>query len=125
MLEPKFLLTLCGIYNLGFAVFHLFFWRIFKWKEDLASLTHVNRSVMQILNLRLTYMFLVMAYVSFVFQPELTMTKLGQTLLIAFSVFWFMRTVEQVVFFGLKHKVSNGMTVLFFIGGVLHLLPVF
>jgi ABC-type bacteriocin/lantibiotic exporter with double-glycine peptidase domain len=98
---------------------------MFRWKEELASLTHVNRSVIQILNLQLTYVFLVMAFVLFAFQPELTMTRLGQALLIAFSVFWFMRAVEQVVFFGLKHKASNALTVLFFIGGVLHLLPVF
>ena len=125
MLEPKLVLTIGGIYNLGFAFFHLLFWRIFKWKEDLASLTHVNRSVMQILNLRLTYVFLVMTYVLFGFQSELIGTKLGQTLLIAFSIFWFMRAVEQVIFFGLKHKVSNGIAVLFFIGGMIHLLPVF
>jgi len=87
-------------------------------------LTHVNRSIMQILNLRLTYVFLVMAFVLFVFQPELIVTKLGQALLIAFSIFWFMRAVEQVVFFGLKHKVSNALTVLFLVGGVIHLLPV-
>ena len=122
-MEPKLLLTFCGIYNLGFAIFHTLFWKVFHWKEDLASLTHVNRAVMQILNLRLTYVFLVMSYVSFVFQPELTGAKLGQALLIAFSIFWFIRAVEQIVFFGLKHKVSNGLTALFFIGGVLHLLP--
>jgi hypothetical protein len=125
MLEPKLILTIGGVYNLGFVVFHLLFWKIFRWKEDLASLTQVNRSVMQILNLRLIYVFLVMAYVLFGFQFELLGTKLGQTLLIAFSIFWFMRAVEQVIFFGLKHKVSNGMAVLFFIGGVIHLLPVF
>jgi hypothetical protein len=125
MLEPKLILTIGGVYNLGFAVFHLLFWKIFRWKEDLASLTHVNRSVMQILNLRLTYVFLVMTYVLFGFQSELIGTKLGQTLLIAFSIFWFMRAVEQVIFFGLKHKVSNGIAVLFFIGGLIHLLPVF
>ena len=124
MLEPKLLLTIGSIYNLGFAIFHLLFWKIFKWKEDLASLTHINRSVMQILNLRLTYVFLVMAYILFMFQSELIGTDMGQTLLAAFSIFWFMRAVEQVFFFGLKHKVSNGMTVLFFIGGVIHLLPV-
>jgi hypothetical protein len=124
MLEPKFLLIICGFYNLGFAIFHLLFWKIFRWKGDLASLTHVNRSIMQILNLRLTYVFLVMACVLFAFQSEMAATKLGQTLLIAFSVFWFMRTVEQAVFFGLKHKASNALTVLFLIGGVIHLLPV-
>jgi len=124
MPEPKFLLIICGFYNFGFAIFHLLFWKIFRWKGDLASLTHVNRSIMQILNLRLTYVFLVMAFVLFVFQPELIVTKLGQALLIAFSIFWFMRAVEQVVFFGLKHKVSNALTVLFLVGGVIHLLPV-
>ena len=124
MPEPKFVLIICGFYNLGFAIFHLLFWKIFRWKEDLASLTHVNRSIMQILNLRLTYVFLVMAFVLFVFQPELIVTKLGQALLIAFSVFWFMRAVEQVVFFGLKHRASNGLTVVFVVGGILHLLPV-
>ena len=124
MLEPKFLLTLCGLYNLGFAVFHLFFWKIFRWKEDLASLTRVNRSVVQILNLRLTYVFLVMACVLFAFQSEVDATKMAQALLIAISIFWFMRTVEQVVLFFLKHKVSNALTVLFLIGGMIHLLPV-
>jgi hypothetical protein len=34
-----------GIFNLGFTVFHLFFWKLFDWKKDLASLTPVNRSV--------------------------------------------------------------------------------
>ena len=122
-MEPKLLLTIGGIYNLGFAIFHLLFWKIFKWKKDLTSLTHVNRSVMQILNLRLIYVFLVMAYVSFVFQMDLTTTKLGQTLLMAFSLFWFMRTIEQVIFFGVKNRISFTLTVLFFIGGVLYLLP--
>ena len=123
MNQPELLLTIGGIYNLGFAIFHLLFWKIFKWKKDLASLTYVNRSIMQILNLRLTYVFLVMAYVSFGFQMDLTITKLGQTLLIAFSLFWFMRMIEQVIFFGVKNRISFTLTVLFFIGGVLYLLP--
>ena len=33
------LLVAGGIFNLCFAVFHLCFWRLFRWKEDLASLT--------------------------------------------------------------------------------------
>lgn len=117
-------LFLCAIYNLGFVVFHLMFWKIFRWKEDLSSLTPINRSVMQILNLRLTYMFLVMAFVLFAFQSEIMTTRLGQMLLIAFSVFWFMRSMEQVIFFGIKNKISNGLLVVFLIGGVIHLLPV-
>ncbi|MBI3167988.1 MAG: hypothetical protein HYZ22_05885 [Chloroflexi bacterium] len=117
-------LVTCAVYDLGFAVFHLLFWKIFRWKEDLASLNHVNRAVMQILNLRLTYVFVVMAFVLAAFQVEMSTTRLGQGLLIAFSVFWFMRAIEQVIFFGFKNRISNALLVVFLLGGVFHLLPV-
>jgi len=77
-----------GIFNLGFVIFHLMFWRLFRWKQDLALLTVINRAVMQILNLCLMFMFLVMAYVSLFHAPELLSTNLGRTLLVAFSTFW-------------------------------------
>jgi len=113
-----------GLFNLGFAVFHLMFWRLFHWKEDLASLTFVNRSVMQILNLCLTFMFLVMAFVSVFHQSEMISTKLGNMLSIAFSLFWFLRMIEQIIFFGIKNKVSIVFTLVFLVGSVIYLLPV-
>jgi hypothetical protein len=125
MTESNLLLTIGGIYNRGFAVFHLFFWKIFHWKEDLAKLTHINRAIMQILNLYLTFIFLVMSYVSFMFQSELVTTDLSRALLISFSILWFLRTIEQVVFFGVRHKTSLVFTFLFLIGSALYLLPVF
>ncbi len=112
-----------GVFNLGFAIFHLMFWRLFRWREDLASLTHLNRSVMQILNLCLTFVFLVMAYVSFFHRPELVQTSLGNTILVAFSLFWFLRMIEQVVFFGVKKKMSVVLTLVFLLGGVVYLVP--
>ena len=123
-MDVNFWLVLCAIYYSGLVVFHLMFWKLFRWREDLASLTHVNRSVMQILNLRLTYVFLVMAFVLFAFQAEIMTTSLGQVLLIAFSIFWFMRSAEQVIFFGFRNWISNSLLVAFLIGGFLHLLPV-
>jgi hypothetical protein len=112
-----------GFYNLAFAAFHVMFWRIFRWKEDLASLTFTNRCIMQILNLRLTYVFLVMAYVSFFHGSELLTTNLGVALLAAFSLFWFMRMVEQIFYFGIKSAVSLAFTVVFFLGGAIYLIP--
>lgn len=112
-----------GIFNLGFAVFHLFFWRIFDWKKDLASLSYINRAVMQILNLCLTYLFLVMAYISFFHRLELLQTSLGNTVLIAFSIFWFLRMLEQVIFFGVKNPLSIAFTVTFLLGSVIYLMP--
>jgi len=39
------------------VVFHLLFWRVFNWKDDLRSLSFLNKQTMQVLNLCLTIMF--------------------------------------------------------------------
>jgi hypothetical protein len=121
---PTTWLFIGGIFNLGFVVFHLLFWRLFRWKQDLALLTPINRAVMQILNLCLTFMFVVMAYVSFFHATELIATNLGKTLLILFSIFWFLRMIEQVIFFGIQHRASLALTLIFLGGSVIYLMPV-
>lgn len=113
-----------GVFNLGFAVFHLFFWKLFNWKKDLALLTPVNRSVMQILNHCLTFMILVVAYVSLFLPHEMLATKLGRNLLVAFALFWFMRMLEQVFLFEVKGRLSVVFTLIFLLGSILYLIPV-
>jgi len=112
-----------GFYNLGFAIFHLLFWRLFRWKRDLSSLTFINRSVMQILNLCLTFVFLLMAYISFFNTSELIQTNLGKALLVGFSLFWFLRMIEQIIFFGIRNLISIALTLVFLFGCVIYLIP--
>jgi len=121
--SSEFIILIGGIYNLGFAIFHLFFWRLFQWKKDLPKLTFINRSVMQILNLCLTFVFLLMAYISFFYVSELRQTNLGKTLLIGFSLFWFLRMIEQVIFFGMRNSISIVLTIIFLLGSVIYLIP--
>ena len=111
-----------GVFNLAFVVFHLLFWRLFHWKEDLASLTPINRAVMQVLNLCLTVMFCVMAYVSLFHRQEMLVTHLGRTLLIAFALFWFLRMLQQIIFFA-HTKTSHVFTLIFLLGCVLYVAP--
>ncbi len=112
-----------GIYNLAFAIFHLFFWKLFDWNKDLASLTPANRSIMQILNLCLIFMFGLMSYVSLVFRGQMLATGLGKTLLVAFALFWFLRMLEQIVVFEEKSRLSAVFTLIFLVGGVIYLVP--
>lgn len=112
-----------GFFDLGFAVFHLFFGRLFDWKNDLARLTPLNRSVMQILNLGLTFLLLTMAYVSLVLRPQMLSTELGKTLLIAFALFWFLRMLEQIFVFEVKNRLSAVFTMIFLGGSILYILP--
>jgi hypothetical protein len=112
-----------GVYCLGFAVFHLTFWKLFRWGEDLRSLTFVNRAVYQILNLCLTFVFVVFAIPSLALPGEMVGTDLGRMLLMLIAVFWLLRAGEQVWFFGLRNRVSIAFFALFLAGSALYAVP--
>ncbi len=119
----KTLIYIGGIYHVAFAIFHLLFWRLFDWKNDLKSLSFINRNVIQILNLRLIYVALVFAYISFFHAGDLLTTKIGKVLLLAIGLFWFLRAVEQRVFFGLKTSLSIAFFVIFLFGSAIYFYP--
>jgi len=106
-----------GIFNLGFGIFHLFFWKLFDWKNDLASLSFINRNVMQVLNLCLAFVFFVFAYISVFHSSEMLTTGLGSALIFAISIFWFLRAIEQIIFFTLRKPISWILFILFPLGG--------
>jgi len=113
-----------GIYTAVLIIFHMLFWRIFKWPETLDSLNYVNKATIQVLNISITFIFFIFAYVSFAHTQELLNTRLGNSLLVLISCLWLFRAVQQVVFYKLKHKASVGLTVFFLIGAFLYGMPV-
>jgi hypothetical protein len=121
----EILLTIGAIYSIGFVIFHIMFWKIFHWKAALRSITRINRGIMQVMNLRLIYVFLFFAYVSYFQQNALLSTPLGKIILSFISIFWLMRAVEQIIFFDRKNSVSMVLTAVFAIGGFLYLIPIF
>jgi len=122
-MRPEALVVAGGVFAAAFAVFHLFFWKLFRWKTDLAKLTSLNRAIVQVLNLSLTAAFVVFAYLSVVYSNELLTSDLGRSLLFLIAVFWYLRAVEQIVFFGLRKPISILFFVLFLVGGSLYAIP--
>ena len=112
----EILLLIGGIYNLLFAVFHLLFWKIFDWKNDLALLTLVNRAIMQVINLCLTFVFIIFGVISLLHPNQMIGTDLGQTLIFLIAVFWFLRATEQIIFFKLNNWISWAFLFIFLIG---------
>ena len=98
-----------GIYTAGLVIFHLLFWRIFKWPETIMTLNYINKATMQVLNISITFIFVIFAYIS---------------LLVLMSILWLFRAVLQVVFYKLKHKASVGLTIYFLIGAFLYGVPI-
>lgn len=113
-----------GIYCFSFAVFHLLFWWLFDWKNDLRSLSFLNRAIMQVLNLSLTFAFVIFGYIALAHTTELLETPLGRSLLVLVALFWLARAIEQVVFFRLEHWGSVAFLVVFLTGALLYGIPV-
>lgn len=120
-----FLIYTCGVFSLGFAIFHLYFWKLFDWKNDLKKLTKANQAIMQILNLRLIYIFICVGATCFIFPVELLSTKLGNCFLLGNSLFWIGRTIENLLFLKVRHRMVHILTAIFIFGAVLFAAPVF
>ncbi|MCL2560697.1 MAG: hypothetical protein FWE10_00020 [Rikenellaceae bacterium] len=115
----------CGLLSLAFALFHIGFWKTFKWNEELKKLDVINRGVMQILNVQITYHFFFVAFICMAFPVELQSTKLGNAFLLGCSLFWVIRTVQQFIFFKANDYATYILTTAFIIAAVLFALPVF
>lgn len=100
-MKTKRLLQIGGIINLLLVVFHLSFWKLFNWRESLASLSSDDRAVMQVLNIHTAYVLAVFAIVSLVFPNEMSTTKLGRIISLSIAGFWILRALNQVVFWGI------------------------
>jgi hypothetical protein len=115
----------CGLYSLGFAIFHALFWKLFNWKTDLKKMSLVNRAIIQIANTRLIYVFIFVAFVCFFYTKELEASALGHAFLAGIALFWLGRMIEQFIFLKVKSKLVNILTVVFAIGTILFALPLF
>ncbi len=120
----KTLIYIGGFYCLAFALFHLAFWKLFDWKTELPKLNSINRGVMQVLNLRLTYIFFVFAFLCFFFAEDLLETNLGNVILGAISLFALMRAVEQLIFWKIE-KIGAAFFVIFLLGAGIFAAPLF
>jgi len=124
-LQNETILTIGGVYIVALIIFHLLLWKLFSWKKDLKRITPINRSTMQVINIALIFVFAIFAYISFFHTSELLSTSLGKTLLMLIGLLWLFRAVLQIIFYGLKNKISFMFFIYFILGGIIYLFPVF
>lgn len=118
------IIVIAGVFNLAFGLFHIAFWRLFRWKDQLSKLSFANRGIMQILNWQIIYYFFATATICFLFPTELATTHLGTIFLLFCSGFWFFRTIEQFIYLKKNHKAIHLLTFLFIVGTILFAVPI-
>lgn len=109
------LTTAAGLIDLGFAVFHMLFWKLLGWPRSLGASGDTNSAVTRTLNLVLIYVFLVYGA---------ALIWLGATaslgLLAAGAGFWVLRAILQPTLFGMKSPLSPQLLAAFLIAAVVH-----
>ncbi len=118
----EFFVISCGIFNICFGILHLFFWKLFDWKHDLQKISYYNRATLQILNLRMIYVFISVGFIIVLFRADIMYSVLGDAILVGVLLFWLGRLIEQVIFLREKSFKVMALTGVIVIGLGLHIL---
>ena len=86
-----------GILLLILAMIHTIFPRYFIWKENLKSLSLINRQMMTIHTFFIAIIVFLMGLLCLTSTTELIRTPLGKTISSGFGIFWFIRLIVQFV----------------------------
>lgn len=100
-----------GMIDVGFAIFHMLFWRLFSWPDALAGAGRVNAAITQTLNVVLIYVFLV--YGAALILAGSTFGAGTALLLAAGAGVWALRLALQFILFSLNHWASVAITLMF------------
>ena len=117
----KILIRVGGVINLLFVLFHLAM--VQGIGMALAPVSTDIQAVVHILNIHVAFTLLIFAYLAIVQWHDLLTTRLGQITAIAISLFWFLRGINQVAFYGLTAPGTLMWVGLCLVFGLLHLIP--
>jgi hypothetical protein len=112
-----------GLFHLGFALFHLVFWRLWGWPETLAPSGDLNAAITQTLNIVLLYLFAATGLLLIAAPEAIATSAAGRAFLGIWAGFWLLRAVLQPLLFGLEHTMSRVIFALFLLGAALHAAP--
>jgi hypothetical protein len=101
-------LKIIGFCLIGLGLIHVIFPKQFNWKEELSSLSIINREMMYIHTLFIAFMLVLMGVLCVTSATELTSTLLGKRISLGLGMFWLLRLLVQ--FFGYSSKTWRGKT---------------
>ena len=99
-------LKIIGFCLVGLGLIHAIFPRQFKWKQELNSLSIINKEMMYIHTFFIAFMLLLIGLLCMTSSNELISTHLGKRVSLGLGIFWVVRFFIQ--FFGYSSKTWRG-----------------
>lgn len=97
-----------GVLLMALALVHVIFPKYFKWKEELKSLSLINRQMMTVHTFFIALVVFLMGLLCLTSTTDLIETKLGKTISFGLGIFWSTRLFIQ--FFGYSTELWKGKT---------------
>jgi hypothetical protein len=99
-------LKIIGILLILLASVHAIFPRYFHWREELSSLSLINRQLMYVHTFFIALLLLLIGLLCVTSSKDLIETELGNRIALGLFIFWFARLLIQ--FFGYSSKLWKG-----------------
>lgn len=95
-----------GFLLMGLALVHIIFPKYFNWKEELKSLSLINKQMMTIHTFFIALVVFLMGLLCLTSTTELIETNFGKIISLGLGIFWSLRLIIQ--FFGYSTKLWKG-----------------
>jgi hypothetical protein len=99
-------LKVIGVCLIILGLIHAAFPRRFNWKQELSSLSIINKEMMYVHTFFIAFTLLLMGTLCLTSSSDLITTVLGKKISLGFAVFWFLRLIAQ--FFGYSKETWQG-----------------
>lgn len=113
------LLHAAGLGLVTLALIHVIFPRHFQWSKELASLSLLNRQIMQVHTFFIALTVALMGLLCLTCAPDLIATRLGNRIAFGLAVFWGLRLATQLAWYSPQlwrgKKFETGIHILFLI----------
>ncbi len=101
-------LHIIGVLLIVLAMIHVVFPRYFRWKQELAALSLINRQMVNVHTFFIAFVILLMGLLCLSSSSDLIQTALGKKISLGFDIFWIARLLVQ--FFGYSPQLWKGKT---------------
>jgi hypothetical protein len=102
-----------GVIFVIMGMFHLSFWVLFDWQNELYKLNQINSNIMQMLNIVCGFFMFSFSYMMLKYNSRVLNSKLGRSVLIISSGFFLIRALIEFAFPG--NSIVYGVVLLAFV----------
>jgi hypothetical protein len=100
------LINIAGILLILLSLLHVIFPQYFKWKQELSTLSFMNREMMYVHSFFIALTVMMMGILCVTSANEMLTTPFGKRISLALAIFWTIRLVIQ--FFGYSQEIWKG-----------------